>query len=136
MECNAQRSAVDAGAKEIPCPTRRRILGGLATLAATTSFSKIVAAHDQYHAVVRYLHGEFMEAASRLGHADGKTDDALYRRMLALATALTVIPGSTPGTRQLKEEVAAWSFEDGHHTLLLPTELAAALAPDSRPWAG
>ncbi|NTI27692.1 hypothetical protein [Rhizobium rhizogenes] len=133
MECNAQHTAIDDGVEDIPCPARRRILSGLATFAAAASMRQIAVAHDQYDGVLRYLHGEFMDSASRLGRSDAKTYDALYRRMLAIATALSVIPAAAPRSLRLKREVAGWSLKDVHCAVLLPPDLAAALTGDGRP---
>ncbi|RAX42378.1 hypothetical protein [Rhizobium tropici] len=127
MEYDAQRAGIDAGAEDIPCPTRRGILGGLATFAAAASMRQIVVAHDQYDAVLRYLHSEFMDAAARLRRADAQTYNGLYRRMLALATALSVVPAAAPRSLRLKREVACWSLEDGCYTVVLPPDLTAAL---------
>lgn len=132
MGSDAQRAAIDACTEQIPCPTRRRLIGGLATLAATAGLPQVVVPRDQYHAAVRYLHGEFMKAASSLGQADANSYHTLYRRMLALATALSVIPAGAQRSLRLKREVAAWSLQDGRYTVILPDDLAEALISGDR----
>jgi hypothetical protein len=132
MKCDVQRAAVVGGANEALCPTRRGVIGGLATLVATASLQRIAPAQGQYDAALIYFHREFMEAASRLGAVEGKLQDVLYRRMMALATALSIIPVNTARSLLARREVAGWSFQDGPYTLRLPPDLIAALSVEDR----
>ncbi|WP_065091655.1 hypothetical protein [Rhizobium leucaenae] len=133
MECNAQRAVAETGADEFPCPTRRGIISGLATIVATTGLSRVTLTEAHYDATLIYFHAEFMKAASRMAAAEGKLQQTLYRRMMALATAVSVTPIATPRARQARREIADWSFDQGPFTLRLPFDLVAALSTEDRP---
>ena len=125
MQGNVQRVGVEAGADEAPCPTRRGIITGIATLAAAAGLSRQSQRFDE---TVFYLHGEFQSAASGMLKAEGQGQIGLFRRMMEIATALSVIPSNSPRATEIRRQVAEWSLDEGESTLRLPSDLVASLS--------
>lgn len=83
---------------------------------------------SRFDETIFYLHGELRKAAAGMVDAKGQYQTDLYRRMIVLATALSVIPAGSPRGQEIKRGVANWSYQEGHYTMRFSPELVASLS--------